>query len=97
MCDGDLQRKLNGVASPDSLLELLKVFFVSADKFVHLSVYFFCSCVCVSLCVFPQAYIHEFESWGVCGFTMGVECRKNKQSETGFHPFPALVSECLGQ
>lgn len=33
----------------------------------------------------------------VCMFTMGVVCEKPAQSETGIHPFPALVSECLGQ
>lgn len=33
----------------------------------------------------------------VCVFTMGVVCEKPAQSETGIHPFPALVSECLGQ
>lgn len=44
---------------------------------------------------------HKFRPWGgcacVCVFTMGVVCEKPAQSETGIHPFPALVSECLGQ
>lgn len=87
-----LQRKLSDAASLNSLSHLLKVFLSALMSFVLLSVCLLC------VCVFAQAYTHKFQSRGVCmRIHNGVVCEKRNQSETGIHPFPALVSECLGQ
>lgn len=95
VCAGNLQRKLNDRASLNSFSHLLKVFLSALITFVLV----LSACLLsVCMCVFAQACTHKFKSWGVCMFIHnGVVCEMHNQSETGIHPFPALVSECLGQ